>query len=178
MCSILHPVDNGPSWSLWQKVHGEIWEQLLGSSESRFQWCYSWLTVLKLHLTLSWIMWFRNCTPQFSDPTKTLQTTHNSLLHPHFPLPFTAVVQWRGELEAERAKIKGWDKSNLLETAENKKTNSINTNDRRYKKINYSHQKNPNNWQYQTVLSTIYLFTQLEERLFYPPLEKIWRDIE
>lgn len=44
-------------------------------------------------------------------------------------------VGWRGELEAQKVKIAGWDKNNLLESARNKKIkgNSNNTNDKGYK---------------------------------------------
>lgn len=62
--------------------------------------------------------------PQFSVPAETLQTTHCSFTAPSL----SPVTGWRGELEAQKEKIIGRDKKNLLETAVKWEINSSSNN--------------------------------------------------
>lgn len=60
------------------------------------------INLLSKNESFEWLLWFRNCIPQFSTLTKTMLLLDTPSL---FPLPPGG--GWRGELEVQKAKIMG-----------------------------------------------------------------------
>lgn len=66
--------------------------------------------------TVSWsTLWFKYCAAQLSAPQRLSQTRHWSLSPLSLPFPTVVGLSW--ELLAQKVKMRGWDKNNLLETA-------------------------------------------------------------